>query len=164
MSSVHGSSILTVSIFRVFVFFSLLNVSAINRVIQASQSELAWISLRLAHNAPVSLVSTAHNDGIKCQHYSVFILHPGLQSSFQSTSGHIRTGQRWLKLDGQRLFAVKFKMADTVCWKIFCRLLFWILRIRKLFLWLKKMMNLFNDPVVLENWSSFLRRHVPSPQ
>lgn len=74
MSSVHGSSILIVGIFRVF-FFSLLSVSAINRVIQASQSELAWISLRLAHNAPVSLVSTAHNDGIKCQQYSVFILH-----------------------------------------------------------------------------------------
>ena len=56
---------------------------------------------------------------------------------------------RGRKLAGQRLTAVKFKMADAVCWKIFCQLLFWIVRIKKLFLWLKKMMNLFNDPVVL---------------
>ena len=66
-----------------FFFFSILYASAINRAFQASQSELAWISLRLAHNAPVSLVSTAHNDGINTIQSSfytsaVFIssLHP----------------------------------------------------------------------------------------
>lgn len=44
----------------------------------------------------------------------------------------IRVCEHRLEPNGQRLIAVQFKMADTFCLKLFCQLIFWILRIKKL--------------------------------